>query len=372
MLRTFSPSHFENGTWDNGGNCNRTNPLKDYEVESSEFYREISRMQNEEIERANKECLEKEKRFKVMDITMVMAMRADGHPRSHWGPTKNNGFLISDGKQRRRCSKDSGGLKKGGPQLNKADSVKQELGLQLWGFFVAAFILDPRIKDSRLMMKSCKLLTKRMAQEKVKEVELTIKQSGWASTNSIGNLDIQDAYAIALNKLGHKLQEITEQCMIIQTTEMAMARKRLNDLKKQKTEIIKPWWIGVRVKTGYAVQTFITLISTESRSARMATYQCNVGLPYVLPFRANDLDLRWSDDGLRKWTANFVTHVEPNLRVWVMNWGLKRVASGSSNTSIRKLKWVSDWLAEMGAKTDCPIECLPLEKEMLHDVEELQ
>ncbi|PWA65916.1 hypothetical protein CTI12_AA330200 [Artemisia annua] len=92
MLRTFSPSHFENGTWDNGGNCNRTNPLKDYEVESSEFYREISRMQNEEIERANKECLEKEKRFKVMDITMVMAMRADGHPRSHWGNKWMKGY----------------------------------------------------------------------------------------------------------------------------------------------------------------------------------------------------------------------------------------------------------------------------------------
>lgn len=33
------------------------------------------------------------------------------------------------------------------------------------------------------------------------------------------------------------------------------------------------------------------------------------GLPYVLPFRANALDLRRSDDGLREWTANFGEHL---------------------------------------------------------------
>ncbi|KAL1822146.1 hypothetical protein ACET3Z_008924 [Daucus carota] len=34
---------------------------------------------------------------------------------------------------------------------------------------------------------------------------------GRASTNAIGNLDIQDACADALNKLGHELEEIVEQ-----------------------------------------------------------------------------------------------------------------------------------------------------------------
>lgn len=34
---------------------------------------------------------------------------------------------------------------------------------------------------------------------------------GRALTNAIGNLDIQDAYAAALNKLGHDLEEIVEQ-----------------------------------------------------------------------------------------------------------------------------------------------------------------
>ena len=34
---------------------------------------------------------------------------------------------------------------------------------------------------------------------------------GRALTNAIGNLNIQDAYADALNKLGHELEEIVEQ-----------------------------------------------------------------------------------------------------------------------------------------------------------------
>ncbi|GKD61240.1 protein altered xyloglucan 4-like protein, partial [Tanacetum coccineum] len=37
ILRTFSPAHFENGTWNDGGNCKRTKPLRGFEVESSEF-----------------------------------------------------------------------------------------------------------------------------------------------------------------------------------------------------------------------------------------------------------------------------------------------------------------------------------------------
>ncbi|PWA61952.1 protein ALTERED XYLOGLUCAN 4 [Artemisia annua] len=49
ILRTLSPSHFENGLWNTGGNCNRTKPLREFEVGASEFNKEISKMQNEEI-----------------------------------------------------------------------------------------------------------------------------------------------------------------------------------------------------------------------------------------------------------------------------------------------------------------------------------
>jgi starch phosphorylase len=38
---------------------------------------------------------------------------------------------------------------------------------------------------------------------------------GRALTNAIGNLKIQDAYAEALNKLGHQLEEITEQVLLL-------------------------------------------------------------------------------------------------------------------------------------------------------------
>lgn len=38
---------------------------------------------------------------------------------------------------------------------------------------------------------------------------------GRALTNAIGNLDIQGAYADALNNLGHKLEEIVEQVIIL-------------------------------------------------------------------------------------------------------------------------------------------------------------
>lgn len=38
---------------------------------------------------------------------------------------------------------------------------------------------------------------------------------GRALTNAIGNLKIQDAYGDALKKLGHKLEEITEEVILL-------------------------------------------------------------------------------------------------------------------------------------------------------------
>lgn len=37
---------------------------------------------------------------------------------------------------------------------------------------------------------------------------------GRALTNAVGNLNIQDAYADALSKLGHQLEEIVEQVIL--------------------------------------------------------------------------------------------------------------------------------------------------------------
>ncbi|PWA73299.1 Glycogen/starch/alpha-glucan phosphorylase [Artemisia annua] len=49
-----------------------------------------------------------------------------------------------------------------------------------------------------------------------------------ALTNSIENLDIQDAYAIALNKLGHELQDITEQEKIWQKNRLRVTTELRN------------------------------------------------------------------------------------------------------------------------------------------------
>lgn len=38
---------------------------------------------------------------------------------------------------------------------------------------------------------------------------------GRALTNAVGNLDVQDAYAAALQQLGHQLEEIVQQVIII-------------------------------------------------------------------------------------------------------------------------------------------------------------
>ncbi|KAJ6959879.1 xyloglucan O-acetyltransferase 4-like [Populus alba] len=54
LLRTFSPSHFEHGSWNTGGSCNRTSPYNDQKISFGANEWEIRSMQVEEIERAEK------------------------------------------------------------------------------------------------------------------------------------------------------------------------------------------------------------------------------------------------------------------------------------------------------------------------------
>lgn len=72
---------------------------------------------------------------------------------------------------------------------------------------------------------------------------------GRALTNAIGNLDIQDAYADALNKLGHKLEEIVEQVIqlintskvkLIYTHAVHKLKKKLNFAGKRCCT--RKWW----------------------------------------------------------------------------------------------------------------------------------
>lgn len=95
FLRTFSPAHFKNGSWDGGGSCNRTSPIAELvEVESSGFCLDLGKIQAEEIERARKiqEKQRGKKIFEVLDVTMAMLMRGDGHPGAYWGNKWMKGY----------------------------------------------------------------------------------------------------------------------------------------------------------------------------------------------------------------------------------------------------------------------------------------
>ncbi|KAK1568442.1 hypothetical protein Q3G72_024565 [Acer saccharum] len=99
LLRTFSPSHFENGSWNTGGSCNKTSPYNDRDhVGSYEW--ELRSTQVKEIERVRRLLLLQDnynkkqlgKKFGVLDVTRAMLMRADGHPGAYWGNKWMKGY----------------------------------------------------------------------------------------------------------------------------------------------------------------------------------------------------------------------------------------------------------------------------------------
>ncbi|KAF5479551.1 hypothetical protein F2P56_000361 [Juglans regia] len=89
LLRTFAPAHFANGFWNTGGNCNRTAPFGEKEIDlGSSFDWQVRNVQVEEYERAKKVGEKQGKRFGVVDVTRAMLMRPDGHPGEHWNKWK--------------------------------------------------------------------------------------------------------------------------------------------------------------------------------------------------------------------------------------------------------------------------------------------
>ncbi|WOL19892.1 hypothetical protein Cni_G28694 [Canna indica] len=76
FLRTVSPSHFENGRWDEGGSCGRTRPVRAWEARFEWVEQEMYKAQAKEFERAARSRAG----MKLLDATAAMLMRADGHP----------------------------------------------------------------------------------------------------------------------------------------------------------------------------------------------------------------------------------------------------------------------------------------------------
>ncbi|QHO10047.1 Protein trichome birefringence-like [Arachis hypogaea] len=89
-LRTFSPSHFENGLWNQGGNCVRTKPFRSNETQLEGLNLEFYMIQLEEFKVAEKEARKKGLRLRLLDTTQATLLRPDGHPSrfGHW-PNEN-------------------------------------------------------------------------------------------------------------------------------------------------------------------------------------------------------------------------------------------------------------------------------------------
>nr|GMC95125.1 protein trichome birefringence-like 19 [Ipomoea batatas] len=82
ILRTFSPSHFENGDWDKGGNCVRTKPFVKSEVKVEGYVLEMYLIQIQEFRAAQR--MRGRVKLRLLDTTEAMILRPDGHP-NHYG-----------------------------------------------------------------------------------------------------------------------------------------------------------------------------------------------------------------------------------------------------------------------------------------------
>lgn len=91
LVRTYSPSHFENGAWNKGGGCNKTRPAGKGEIDMGRADFDYRKIQVEEVEIA-REAGEARCVFKILDVTEMMLMRPDGHPGVHWGNQWMKGY----------------------------------------------------------------------------------------------------------------------------------------------------------------------------------------------------------------------------------------------------------------------------------------
>lgn len=98
IVRTISPSHYENGTWNGDGDCLRTRPARRGEWELNAMEKDMHRIQVEEFAAAAEETAGKRgkeaARMLLMDATEAMAQRPDAHQSKYrlWQPDK---FKVS-------------------------------------------------------------------------------------------------------------------------------------------------------------------------------------------------------------------------------------------------------------------------------------
>ncbi|XP_055806233.1 protein trichome birefringence-like 19 [Solanum dulcamara] len=95
FLRTFAPSHFEDGVWDKGGDCVRTIPFKRKEKMLEDYNLEFYKIQLQELTVAQKQGKNRDLKFRLFDATQPMLLRPDGHP-SKYGHWPNPNVTLSN------------------------------------------------------------------------------------------------------------------------------------------------------------------------------------------------------------------------------------------------------------------------------------
>ncbi|KAL4577354.1 hypothetical protein LXL04_013463 [Taraxacum kok-saghyz] len=90
FLRTFSPQHFENGDYNNGGNCVRTRPFMKDEMKLDGYKLQMYLTQMNEFKSAQIEGEKKGVKLRLLDTSDAMIMRPDGHPNHFGHPASDN------------------------------------------------------------------------------------------------------------------------------------------------------------------------------------------------------------------------------------------------------------------------------------------
>lgn len=80
FFRTSTPDHFEYGEWHNGGNCTRTAPAKEGEIEIKDLNKILRDVELAEFEKASVKAAENGISIRLLDFTNLLLSRPDGHP----------------------------------------------------------------------------------------------------------------------------------------------------------------------------------------------------------------------------------------------------------------------------------------------------
>ncbi|PIA63378.1 hypothetical protein AQUCO_00201012v1 [Aquilegia coerulea] len=96
FLRTFAPSHFENGEWNKGGNCVRRRPFMNNETHLDGRELQLYLAQVEEFKVAEREGMKRGLKFRLLDTTQAMLLRPDGHPSLYGHLPEANVTLYND------------------------------------------------------------------------------------------------------------------------------------------------------------------------------------------------------------------------------------------------------------------------------------